>query len=128
MGGSIGSSLFTAQELSSFEKVKALQAIALRFVSQNLFYGIPVRSGKKAPHDPIGMIWIEPLPEVLENPSSMDVTEVSLISYSSSRADLFMYIIILFTFCTPRIYYMVYRQELQWILKEEFGSYLLTTM
>lgn len=77
MGGTISiGSFFTPQEIADIEKVKKLQEIGLRFVSHNLYYGIPVRSGKKSPHDPIGLIWIEPQPEVLENPSSMGVTEV----------------------------------------------------
>eukprot|EP01039_Chlorochromonas_danica_P015038 gene15038-17638_t len=76
MGGTISiGSFFTSQEIADIEKIKKLQEIGLRFVSQNLYYGIPVRSGKKSPHDPIGLIWIEPQPEVLENPSSMGVTE-----------------------------------------------------
>lgn len=77
MGGTSSvSSLFTPQEVADIEKIKVLQDSAVRFVSLQLFYGVPVRSGRKAPHDPIGMIWIEPQPEVLENPSSVGVTEV----------------------------------------------------
>lgn len=83
MGGTISiGSFFTSQEIADIEKIKKLQEIGLRFVSQNLYYGIPVRSGKKSPHDPIGLIWIEPQPEVLENPSSMGVTEVCWMLYS----------------------------------------------
>lgn len=71
-------SLFSPQEKAEIEKIKGLQETALRFVSHHLFYGVPVRSGRKNPHDPIGMIWVEPQPEVLENPSSVGVTEVSV--------------------------------------------------
>jgi len=66
MGGSSSAySYWTAEETALNEKIQKLQEKATEFVSKNLFYAIAVRSQRKS-RDPTAPIWIEPLPQLVE--------------------------------------------------------------
>lgn len=64
MGASIGT-FWTTKELQNIAEIQSLQELGVKFITETIFFGIPVRSGRK-PYDPISLIWIEPSPEVVE--------------------------------------------------------------
>ena len=65
MGGSVSFSYWTAEEQRENKTALELQEIAKEFIITNMYYGIPVRSGKIS-HDPRSPLWIELDPKVME--------------------------------------------------------------
>lgn len=71
------SSLFSPKELEDIKGIQRLQEIAKRFIVHDIYYGVPVRSGQKSLYDPIGMLWIEPMPDLVDGPDvQQDLKEV----------------------------------------------------
>jgi hypothetical protein len=73
MGGTV--SFWTQNELEYIEKIKRIQSVALNYISKEIYYGIPIKTSKKSPHDPISFTWIEPIEEQ-ENDASLNFGKV----------------------------------------------------
>lgn len=85
MGGGVPSTLWSPLELAENKYAAEIQPV-LRdaFVAKELFNGIPIHSGKKG-FSPTSPMWIEPLPEVIEESlkESGSILNVSVVICSS---------------------------------------------
>lgn len=72
MGGAASSNAafttWTVDEEEENKKCLIYQNKASEFICKYLFYGVPVRGGKKS-KDPLSSLWLEPTPNVFESPS-----------------------------------------------------------
>lgn len=84
MGGIPSSSFshYTAEEIVESERIANLQHIAFDYATNVIYYGVPVRSGKKS-RDVRSAVWIEPKPELVDEmlsqgDSTLKVGQISL--------------------------------------------------
>lgn len=52
--------------IEDIDRIAKLQEWALKFVSDTIFYGIPVRANKRLKGD-LCIYWVEPLPNLIED-------------------------------------------------------------
>ncbi len=76
---------YTTEELAERERVVKLQATAFDFVTKVIYYGVPIRSGKKSA-EASSAIWIEPQPDLLD--------EMLANKDSTNRVSYFIYSIV----------------------------------